>query len=297
MAWRRISSFTGHRGAIYALIDGDRPDSFLSGGGDGHVVRWTMDRPDQGELVATVDEPVFALHIDKDRQALFIGKKDGGLHVLDLASKQEVRLLNVHDRGVFAIRLIPGDRLICAGGDGSISVWHEPTMELIRHIPLGEEKVRGMALSGSGSHLAVACGDGTVRVLEADLFNEVRTLSAHGTGVTAVAWHPNKPVLVSAGKDGHLRTWRTDEDFRLVQDLPAHKGAIYAIAFNGDGALCATASRDKTAKLWDAGSFDPAARLDRAIGGHAHSVNTLLWTAKGSLLTAGDDRMIHAWTA
>ena len=295
MAWRRSFSFTGHRGAIYALANGDQPGSFLSGGGDGQVVRWMLDRPDQGELLATVAEPVFAMHVDAAKEILFIGRKDGGLHLLDLASKREARLLDVHTRGVFAIRPMQEDRLICAGGDGSISVWRTPEMDMLRQIPLGEDKVRDIALNGSCSRIAVACGDGTVRVLDTTLFNELHTLHAHEGGSSSVAWHPHKPILVTAGKDGRLRMWRTDAGFHPMHAFPAHKGPIYAIAFNEDGSLCATASRDKSAKVWDAASFEPVARLDRAVGGHAHSVNTLLWTGNASLLTAGDDRVIHGW--
>jgi len=139
-----------------------------------------------------------------------------------------------------------------------------------------------------------------------DLFNELHTLPAHqvaaapgvdasATGATALALHPQKPVLVSGGKDGHLRTWRTDQGFGALLELPAHKASIYRIAFSPDGNLMATASRDKTAKLWDASTLAPVGRLDRSAGGHTHSVNALLWCG-ATLITAGDDRRILAWS-
>lgn len=165
---------------------------------------------------------------------------------------------------------------------------------LQRQIPLCEEKLRDIALSADGGSIAVACGDGTVRILESALFNELFTLSAHAGGSTSVAWHPEKPALASGGKDGHIRLWGSDKAFTQLLAFRAHKAGIYSIAFSADGRLCATASRDKTVKLWDASTFDPVARLDRTAGGHTHSVNTALWSGD-ALITAGDDKRILLW--
>ncbi len=297
MKWERCAVFTGHRGAVYALERTANPHLFLSGSGDGHVVRWDLRSPEKGELVADAVHAVFALHHDVERKLLFIGNENGGLHVIDLVASEEIRLLQAHKRGIFSMTRLTGDRLVCTAGDGSISVWKLPTMELERHIPLCEEKVRGSALSPDGKLLAVACGDGSVRVLETKNFNEKHTIEAHAKGAASVAWHPGKTALVSGGRDGYLRFWRTDKGYEPLQAFAAHRANIYGIAFNNDASLCATASRDKSVKIWDAKSFDPLAKLDLSTQAHTHSVNTVRWCMDGSLLTASDDRRIMRWTA
>jgi WD40 repeat protein len=58
----------------------------------------------------------------------------------------------------------------------------------------------------------------------------------------------------------------------------------------------ATASRDKTVKIWDAENLKVLARIDKEKNeGHVNSVNTLQWMSDEVLLTAGDDRSIIAW--
>ena len=294
--WARQGLFTGHRGAVYALTPWGGTNGFLSTGGDGKVVRWDLRTPDTGEQVADALMAVFAMHHDAARGLLFLGNEAGGMHVIDLREREEIRLLQAHKRGIFSIRPIAGDRLVCTGGDGCLTVWKLPGMEQERCIPLSEQKLRGMVVSPDGAFLAVAGLDGRVRVLDTSELNELHTLQGHDRGAASLCWHPAKPVLISGGRDGHLRFWRTDRGFAPLHAFPAHRANIYAIAFDPTGRLCATASRDKSVKLWDAASFDPVDRLEQKAKGHTHSVNDLLWMRDGEvLLSAGDDRTIRSW--
>lgn len=288
--------FTGHKGSVYTLCEAAEPTHFLSGSGDGSVVRWNLEEPTTGITEARIGRAIFALH-RKGRQ-LFIGDEDGGLHVTDLATRQETQLERAHVKGIFSIVEIPGDRIAVAAGDGSISIWEQDPddrISLQRKIPLTDQKVRGLAMNADGTRLAVACGDGSIRILDTTDLNERFTLSGHENGTNCVAWHPAKPVLVSGGKDGHLRLWRTDAKFRPLHAFPAHKDTIYQMAFSPDGTQCATASRDKSAKVWNADSFDMMQRLDRTAGGHGYSVNALLWMKNDVLLTGSDDKTIVEW--
>lgn len=290
--------FHGHKGPVYALCALPDAGSFLSTGSDGTVARWHVDTPEQGLVVARVERAVFAMHL-AGPQRLYLGDVDGGLHVVDLGLRHEVQLERAHTMGLYALQELPDGRLVAAGGDGRITVWEPATgngraLRLQRRIPLSDAKLRGLTLSPDGQLLGVACGDGPVHLLDAASLNERFTLKGHDIGANCMAWHPGKPVLVTGGKDGHVRLWHAADSFRELQAFPAHKETIYHIAFSPDGRFCATASRDKTAKIWDAATFSPLRRLDRAHGGHGYSVNDLLWQGS-TLLTASDDKSIVAW--
>lgn len=295
---RAQATFTGHRGPVYTLVAGASPGTFLSGSGDGLVVRWQLDRPDQGEVIVDVGQAVFALHLLPERGLLLIGTEGGRLHVVDLPTRRERQLLEVHRRGLYAFAELPAGRMASSGAEGSLCLWQPNAtgspLELLRQLPLSEEKLRGLAASPDGRWLAVCDGEGPIRLLETEHLNEPHTLPGHEGGALSAAWHPGKPVLLTGGKDGHLRGWHTGEGFRPLLALPAHEAGIYAVAFSADGTRLATAARDKTAKVWDAGTLDPLVRLDRAAGGHTHSVNALLWLGD-TLVTCGDDKRIVAW--
>jgi WD40 repeat protein len=265
------------------------------------VAEWERDDPAKGRGLAQVGEAVFAALVMPTHQLLIIGTEGGSLHVVDLRDRAEKHRFTVHRTGIFTLLALDADRFVCAGGDGLLSIWQAlpatengPRCTLLRQFPLVEEKLRGLALEPGGGHLAVACGDGSVRLLDTTLFNEHLTLEAHAGGTSSVAYHPTKPVLFSGGKDGHLRAWAVEEGYREVLAMPAHRAAIYGLAFRTDGSLLASAGRDKAVKIWDGTDLSPVARHERSTGGHTHSVNAVLWMGD-TLLSAGDDRVIRAF--
>lgn len=303
-------SFSGHRGPVYTLANGAAPGTFYSGSGDGSVARWDVARPDSGSSVLVVGQAIFSMLPLPQHGILLVGTESGDMHVVDTQAGKEVQLLKAHNKGLYSILALPDGRVVCAGGDGSISIWtiSGRRLSFSRQIPLSEDKLRDLAVDPKGEQLAVACGDGTIRILDPQLFNELFTLQVHASsdpiegvagddaskGMSALAYHPTKTVLLSGGKDGYLRMWQSSDQYRAVLHFPAHKGTIYTIAFSPDGSRCATASRDKSAKVWDAGTFAPIQRLDRNAGGHTHSVNNVLWCGS-ILLTGSDDRRILGW--
>ncbi|MBK7939593.1 MAG: hypothetical protein IPJ82_22020 [Lewinellaceae bacterium] len=92
-----------------------------------------------------------------------------------------------------------------------------------------------------------------------------------------------------------MRVWDLENNFRLVSEQPAHLFTLNHIVFSPDGQFFATASRDKTIKIWDAATFQLLKVVDTIRnGGHINSVNRLLWLP-GCLVSCSDDRTVMLW--
>jgi hypothetical protein len=235
------------------------------------------------------------LHLINE-QYLLIGNAAGGIHVINLDSRSEVRLLQNHTLPVFdLLHVASTGQVLSVAADGTMCATDTATWTCLKVLRLTNAKVRALTLSPAGTQLAVACGDGDVRLFRtADLALEGE-LRAASASVNAVAYLNDGQTVVCGDKDAHLHVW----DLRtglLHQSIPAHNYAIYHLALRPDGRVLASASRDRTVKLWDTSTLEPLRRMDqRKYGGHTHSVNRLLWTDDRHLLSTGDDRSIIVW--
>ena len=296
MQVQKLDTFGGHRDCVYALERGLQPNQFFSAGGDGQVVRWQLDRPDLGELVAQVPASVYALALHPVSGLLWVGQNYEGLHLIDPVQKRETGSLKLTSAALFDIAFHRNDAFI-ALSDGVVAVLDADQLVIRRHLKASDQSARCLAVNPVERELAVGYSDTTVRIFDLETYDLKRAIPAHTNSVFTVKYSPDFQYLLTAGRDAHLKVWDVEQGYRLHEDIAAHLFAINHLTFSPDGALFATASMDKSIKIWDAQTYRLLKVVDRARhAGHGTSVNKLLWTAyHQQLLSASDDRTISAW--
>jgi len=94
--------------------------------------------------------------------------------------------------------------------------------------------ITAMTIDPTGNWLAIAGDDQTIRILQANDFEQVALLRGHRDLIRSVAFRVDGKVLASAGNDGSLILWEKATGFKKlnrVDELPA----ICSLRFTTDG--------------------------------------------------------------
>lgn len=297
MIIEKLDTFGGHRDCVYALERGHEPGAFFSAGGDGLVVRWHLDRPDLGKLIAQIPASVYALCYDPDRNRLWVGQNYEGIHLIDPTTETEIASLKLTTAAIFDIKIYR-NTVIAALGDGVVVILDADTFTIRKHLKASSQSARCVAINPVEREFAVGYSDHTVRIFDLETLDLKQVIRAHTNSVFTVVYSPDLRFLLTGSRDAHLKQWDVEGGYQLTHDVVAHLFAINHLAISPDGAKFATASMDKSIKIWEIDSLKLLKVVDRARhAGHGTSVNRVLWTGEPTqLLSASDDRTISAWT-
>lgn len=142
----------------------------------------------------------------------------------------------------------------------------------------------------SSGEVAMAVGDGSLRLLDLRS-GRVRTARGrHDAPVTAIAFSPDGRTLVTAGRDGRLIVWdvRTASAVESLETGAA--GTIEGVALTPDGRTAYTAGRDGTVLMWDLQGSRRFERPLRDQGGRLLLGRALVAPAGAARFGAVDDR-------
>lgn len=292
----RLHAFTGHRDCVYTLQPGNTPSTFFSGAGDGMIVRWDIQNPETGELIAKLPNSVYAMHYHAESNLLLTGHNYDGIHFLEWENKKEVASLHLTSAAIFDIQSY-GNKIFVACGDGSVMCIDLNNVMVTAHTKHSENKARTIAIQAQRGELAVGYSDHFIRIFDLETLELKHVWQAHVNSVFTLRYSPDGNYLFSGSRDARLKVWDVQAGYLQAAEVVAHLYAINHIEFSPDAKHFVTCSMDKSIKVWDTEALQLLKVIDKARhAGHGTSVNKLLWTTfESQLLSASDDRSISSW--
>ncbi len=289
--WTCDATLSGHQG-LFASVNAVAvsPDSaWIASASDDRTLRiWHLAGSELGrEADQLVGHQGFvkAVAFHPSQPVLASAGQDRTIRLWNYQTGQLMQTLTGHSSAVKALAYSPDG--VLASSDKTIKLWQ--TGECLVTLSGHRLAVNGLAFGRNPQgQLSLSSGssDGTIRIwdLAAQTCRQILT----GQAVRAVAVSPTR--IASGGDDRVIQIWNWAGE--LVQTLPGHSWTVAGLAFTPDGNTLASASWDKSLKLWQ---VETGAEL-AVLKSHSDSVCAVCVSPDGqSLVSASQDKTLRIW--
>ncbi|XP_078428551.1 coatomer subunit beta'-1 isoform X2 [Wolffia australiana] len=178
---------------------------------------------------------------------------------------------------------------------GSVCIWNHQSQTMVKSFEVTELPVRSAKFISRKQWIVAGADDMFIRVYNYNTMDKVKVFEAHTDYIRCVAVHPTLPYVLSSSDDMLIKLWDWEKGWICTQIFEGHSHYVMQVTFNPkDTNTFASASLDRTIKIWNLGSPDPNFTLDA----HQKGVNCVDYFTGGDrpyLITGSDDHTAKVW--
>jgi len=294
-----------HAAAAVSLQLSNDGSRALTAGDDGTARLWALDRGVEEARYAIGAGNVEGAEFSNDDRQIVTSGGGNTAHVFAIGGSTHSKLR--HDGDVRHAVFIGSDRILTGSADKKLRFWRRDKIWRETRAVEFDGWVRHIVHSPQAAGFAVAVDqhDQSGNVARAPLPDAVWFTEPGALSRFKFAWHGSETVHVSSAPIGTLLAtvahrpdrnaalWSPDNG--LLCALNGHSSRVWKSAFAPNGTLVATASDDKTARIWPTHCVNGEA-TSTILAGHKDHVRDVAFSPKGaSVLTASLDGTARSW--
>ena len=167
--------------------------------------------PDTGKMLDLLPQTTYNSNFEfaysPDGNIIASASKDGKVHLLEVATKQNRGRLTKYGRKITAIAFSPdGTTLVAGDMDGGTRVWNTETLTRSGTLRAQAGGVTAVAYSPDGKTIAIGSWDTTLQLWNAKTGKQIKTFIGH-IGIKSILYAPNGDTIVTGHEDGTVLLW------------------------------------------------------------------------------------------
>jgi WD40 repeat protein len=179
---------------------------------------------------------------------------------------------------------------------GTLCIWNYQTQTMVKSFDVTELPVRSAKFIARKQWVVAGADDMFIRVYNYNTMDKIKVFEAHADYIRCVAVHPTLPYVLSSSDDMLIKLWDWEKGWLCTQIFEGHSHYVMQVTFNPkDTNTFASASLDRTIKIWNLGSPDPNFTLDAHLKG-VNCVDYFTGGDKPYLITGSDDHTAKVCT-
>ncbi|EED16100.1 pre-mRNA splicing factor, putative [Talaromyces stipitatus ATCC 10500] len=258
--------------------------NFASGGGEGNVNLWSLDKKEPLATLSGHTERVCRVEFHPSGKYVASASYDTTWRLWDVETTTELLLQEGHSKEVYSVAFNSDGSLLASGGlDSYGRIWDLRTGRTVMVLQGHIREIYGIDWGVDGYRVLTGSGDGWVKCWDLRKVDCSGNIGAHKSVVSDVRWYkgcdsshsylpttttqngdgdamdtsentsaePRKAgtFFVSSGFDRNINVFSAD-DWSFVKSLSGHSDKVLSVDISPDAKWIASSSHDRTVKLW-----------------------------------------------
>ena len=285
---QQSSFFEGHRGGVLSLSGDSQDNYFYSSGSEGLIVRWQLDKPNEGQVLIKLAGYVSSIVYSKEEEQIYAAVNHKGIYVLNAKSGSVIKLIDLPATSFGSIDLTL-DFIIITTKLGEIIFLESSGYKIVKRIRTG---LAGFSQVAIGSNLLWYTTPVGIRSIDFTKMESKADEIEITALVNSIELMSDNLIIVTQNSISMLNLKKKRLDYELIKNEGVDFRILVAHPESSDIYLLTSKNEFLRYKV----SKQQIELVEKFQFEHKEEINDLLWVENYKfVISASADKKIGVW--